>query len=72
MGTAAKTIDTVSDLRNELAGIPRARLQFAKAVVQLLGAHNISVSGDLLGKLTLASCDELTGPNGEVMGVWTN
>lgn len=67
-----KTVNTIADLRKELSRIPRARLQYAKAVSDLLSSHHISASGDLLGKLTIAACDELKDEHGEVLGVWTN
>jgi hypothetical protein len=72
MTATVKAIADVSELRKELNDIPRARLKFAKAVVEILAANNLSVTGDLLGRLTLASCDELSGSEDEVMGVWTN
>lgn len=67
-----KPIDQITDLRRELARIPRVRLQFAKAMSDLLASHGIAISGDLLGKLNIASCDELTDEDGETMTTWTN
>lgn len=67
-----KAIDNIADLRKELSAIPKVRLQFAKAMTDLLATHNISLSGDFLGKLTIASCDEVVGHDKQVLGVWTN
>jgi len=67
-----KPIDQIGDLRRELARIPRVRLQFAKAMSDLLASHGIAISGELLGKLNIASCDELTDEDGETMTTWTN
>jgi rRNA pseudouridine-1189 N-methylase Emg1 (Nep1/Mra1 family) len=72
MLTELKPIDTIADLRSELGRIPRVRLQFAKAMSDLLASHGISISGELLGKLNIASCDELLDEDGESMTTWTN
>jgi hypothetical protein len=76
MSAEMKSIDNIVDLRNELKGIPHARLQFAKVMTDLLTGYNISVSGELLGRLNIAHCDELErlGNNGESfdVGTWTN
>lgn len=72
MSIEAKAIDDISDLRKQLSGIPRVRLEFAKAIIELLATHHISVSGDLLGRLTIATCDEIKGEDGTTVAVWTN
>ncbi len=70
-----KKIENIVDLRNELKSIPRVRLEFAKAMTDLLNKHNISISGDLLGKLNIAHCEELeklgTGED-SFAATWTN
>lgn len=72
MFTELKPIDDIQDLRRELSRIPRVRLQFAKAMSDLLESHGLAVSGDLLGRLNIASCEELTDEDGETMTTWTN
>ncbi|KIO75817.1 hypothetical protein TH53_18120 [Pedobacter lusitanus] len=75
MNKEIKKIDNITDLRNELKSIPRVRLQFAKAMTDLLHSHHISVSGDLLGKLNIAHCEELEklgADGGSTFGTWTN
>lgn len=75
MDNQPKKIDNISDLRNELKSIPRVRLEYAKAMTELLARHNISISGELLGKLNIAHCEELEklGTDGSfVRGTWTN
>jgi rRNA pseudouridine-1189 N-methylase Emg1 (Nep1/Mra1 family) len=67
-----KSIDNIVDLRSELSRIPRVRLEFARVMSDLLAGHGISISGELLGKLNIASCDELVDEHGESMTTWTN
>lgn len=72
MDTNIEAIDNITDLRNKLRAKPGARLAYAKAVTDFLAAQDISVSGTLLGKLNIASCDELVSSNAELIGTWTN
>jgi hypothetical protein len=72
MSKQIKAVNTITELRQELSSIPRVRLEFAKAITELLAAHNISASGDLLGRLTIATCDEVVSDSGETLAVWTN
>jgi hypothetical protein len=69
-----KTIHNMSDLRTELTSIPRIKLEFAKAMTDLLAQHKINLSGDFLGQLTLATCDELekSGMPIDQVSKWTN
>lgn len=74
MSKEMKKIDNIVDLRKELKSIPRVRLEFAKAMTELLTSHNISISGELLGKLNIAHCEELEklGNEGDFSYTWTN
>jgi hypothetical protein len=72
MADDIKAVDTVGELRQALKGIPRARIEFVKAISDLLATHKLSVSGDLMGKLTLADCREVAGETQNAMATWTN
>jgi len=54
-----KTIESMYELRTELKKIPKAKLQFVKTMTEFLASNNMSLTGDLLGKLTFANCDEI-------------
>jgi hypothetical protein len=71
MSAEKKSVGTISELREAVCGIPRVRLDFAKAISETLSAHNISVSGDLLGKLVIATADEVTTQDGK-SATWTD
>jgi hypothetical protein len=47
-------------------------MEFVKAISDLLATHKLSVSGDLMGKLTLADCREVAGETQNAMATWTN
>ncbi|WGL61223.1 hypothetical protein QEJ31_06415 [Pigmentibacter sp. JX0631] len=72
MSSQVMVLDDINSLRSELNKIPRAKLQFSKTVIDLLSSYNISVTGDLLGKLTLATCNEIVSSDDDVRTVWTN
>ena len=72
MSSEIMVMDNINALRKELNKIPRVKLQFAKVILDLLSSHNISLSGDLLGQLTIATCNEIVGDEGEAHAVWTN
>ncbi|KAB8029208.1 hypothetical protein [Fluviispira multicolorata] len=72
MSNEIMVLDNVNTLRAELNKIPRARLQFSKVILDFFDSYNISLSGDLLGQLTIATCKEIVSDEEELNTSWTN